>query len=902
MSLRATAGSAAIREASRDGRSPTWRSSSILLRRSTPRNDTRDNPDNLNAAPLTQDPENDISEAVFREILLPEIEREVNHGKNFAPLRQIFHSMILATWYKRNMTGGMLGQVYANRNKIQGIQLRDKNMKEAVYQRYVEAFERGVYNYIREDFDETAQRVIPRKYFSGGISADHLKMQRVDVLEDLVASPVTVTFQDVGAAPVGKVIPSAEMKRRYARYSRKDKNILLGFMRDGAGKIQPVFSGSAEFKSHRRGLEFDGSLMRLIGGHWVPDREIRDIPLLFLGAGDGVRFDKVRKSADWPFLPDDLKEILDSGNLLVTAGPDARKSRYSLLMAVNLSGGPGREEGRSGVLMRDGMPVVIDIDGKEFVLEVKGVGNVDGGYDLKETKLLGGAKEIMLRGVGQVEETSGEWAGLESQRRTTRFSQGRTVRAVTDIWFSLDGRRQGYLLRLSPGSIRGSYSENDAFEFNRQGAAVTRMAYDLGRQMGERLGAGFVPSTHPENLVAVNSGEEYILTDYSDVLPIYSFPREIESEVYDLFELLESSLGSVDQIPGYGQYQGFDAFRVGLAEGLLASGLIAEVDLDIFGSLRNFLQIRDFLWQRSLAAHLYKARTVHGWTPSIINLIEEYPAGVEVSQEELERKARVRHAKNKQDLAEGRELWKGFLKGLRAEIALLEGTGFTREGFVAVSESEAARQDYAKDLASTGGRTSLGYSAIWSLWGSASVHIVYMLKHLQEEERFLSLVAESIDNELKGEVVWNLEIVRQRIAQLEAMTPYDYYLASLENPDFSRQMSLLPYFSKESSVSVQGRGEGLSSPVPSGEKIQTPGGIDLDAGHLDLRVQGQGDGLHPGGRGIQLFKDSDVEGFVPVIIHVAPPVNVPLFLNVSGRRDGPVPQHTSLDPQLSLVP
>jgi len=116
----------------------------------------------------------DISSEIIREVLISEIEREVNEGKNFANLRQIFNSMILATWYKQNLRGSLLGQVYVNQNKVNGIDLEDKQIKEKIYNQYLEAFEKGVYNYIKEDYDEATQQIIPRKYFSGGFAGDKL--------------------------------------------------------------------------------------------------------------------------------------------------------------------------------------------------------------------------------------------------------------------------------------------------------------------------------------------------------------------------------------------------------------------------------------------------------------------------------------------------------------------------------------------------------------------------------------------------------------------------------------------------------------------------------------------------------------------------------------------------------
>ncbi len=110
-----------------------------------------------------------VSADIVREILLPEIEREVNEGKNFANLRQMYNSMLLATWYKKNFQASVLSHIYANQNKVEGIDLKDTRIKEKIYDQYVKAFKKGVYNYIKEDVDSVTKEVIPRKYFSGGI-------------------------------------------------------------------------------------------------------------------------------------------------------------------------------------------------------------------------------------------------------------------------------------------------------------------------------------------------------------------------------------------------------------------------------------------------------------------------------------------------------------------------------------------------------------------------------------------------------------------------------------------------------------------------------------------------------------------------------------------------------------
>ncbi|VAX37668.1 hypothetical protein MNBD_UNCLBAC01-1660 [hydrothermal vent metagenome] len=112
---------------------------------------------------------NDLSSKVVRDILLPEIEREVNEGETFAKLRQIYNAMVLATWYKANLKKSLLGQVYVDQNKIEGIDVEDKKIAKKIYNQYMEALKKGVYNYTREDYDPASRQIIEREYFSGGM-------------------------------------------------------------------------------------------------------------------------------------------------------------------------------------------------------------------------------------------------------------------------------------------------------------------------------------------------------------------------------------------------------------------------------------------------------------------------------------------------------------------------------------------------------------------------------------------------------------------------------------------------------------------------------------------------------------------------------------------------------------
>ncbi|MCX5681190.1 MAG: hypothetical protein NT079_02765, partial [Candidatus Omnitrophica bacterium] len=151
-------------------------------------------------------PSDKLTSQIVREVLIPEIEKEVNNGKVFANLRQIVNSMILATWYKKTLKDSLLGQVYADKNKIKGLQgqritgIKESQSQESekssfaedgsasggnpstlessdsqsdvqsIYNQYLETFKKGVFNFIRVEKDVASGKNIPRKYFSGGIS------------------------------------------------------------------------------------------------------------------------------------------------------------------------------------------------------------------------------------------------------------------------------------------------------------------------------------------------------------------------------------------------------------------------------------------------------------------------------------------------------------------------------------------------------------------------------------------------------------------------------------------------------------------------------------------------------------------------------------------------------------
>ncbi len=150
-----------------------------------------------------------ISQQTIREIMLPVLEKEVNEGKNFAQLRQVFSGMILATWYKKALKESLLGKIYADKAKVRGVTQPDPKTNEAIYRQYLQAFKKGVYNYIKEDEDRYTHQSIPRKYFAGGIANKTLAVMDTAQVSQPVIKRDVIDAGDIDAA-MADLDPNAE--------------------------------------------------------------------------------------------------------------------------------------------------------------------------------------------------------------------------------------------------------------------------------------------------------------------------------------------------------------------------------------------------------------------------------------------------------------------------------------------------------------------------------------------------------------------------------------------------------------------------------------------------------------------------------------------------------------------
>lgn len=106
---------------------------------------------------------------LLKNILVPVLEKEVNEGDEFVILRQMYHALILAFWYKSRLTGSDFSGQYFDQNHVKGLDTADTDLKETVYQSYLKLFAMGQTSVLQEAYDPAAQQVITRRFQTGGI-------------------------------------------------------------------------------------------------------------------------------------------------------------------------------------------------------------------------------------------------------------------------------------------------------------------------------------------------------------------------------------------------------------------------------------------------------------------------------------------------------------------------------------------------------------------------------------------------------------------------------------------------------------------------------------------------------------------------------------------------------------
>ncbi|MCX5695490.1 MAG: hypothetical protein NTW18_02340 [Candidatus Omnitrophica bacterium] len=168
---------------------------------------------------------NEYSSELIRELIIPKLTKEVNSSKRYAPLRQVYYSLILARWFKLRFSGktGTYASLINTRN-LTNLISKDSWSKTDYFKQYQKSFSEGEYN-IQEPVRTPTGQVI-RSYFSGGIDVASSAINTQNGVSNLKAAlplslfsrtgviiggnaarPFSVNLQPVVAASVGAASP-----------------------------------------------------------------------------------------------------------------------------------------------------------------------------------------------------------------------------------------------------------------------------------------------------------------------------------------------------------------------------------------------------------------------------------------------------------------------------------------------------------------------------------------------------------------------------------------------------------------------------------------------------------------------------------------------------------------------
>ncbi len=117
---------------------------------------------------------NEYSSELIRKTIIPKLIKEVNSSKRYAPLRQVYYSLILAQWFKQRFKGlspqGTVPIYIAliDRKNLNGLTSKQPWSKTTYFNAYKTSFQQGEYNIKEPRYTPYGQTI--KSYMSGGIA------------------------------------------------------------------------------------------------------------------------------------------------------------------------------------------------------------------------------------------------------------------------------------------------------------------------------------------------------------------------------------------------------------------------------------------------------------------------------------------------------------------------------------------------------------------------------------------------------------------------------------------------------------------------------------------------------------------------------------------------------------
>lgn len=121
---------------------------------------------------------NEYSSVLIRRLILPDLTRELNSAERYAPLRQVYYSLILAQWFKSRYANqpGEFSKIIDSK-VLSGLSSEEEWSTYTYFKEYEISFKEGEYNFKEPHYSQFGQ--VMRSYFSGGVAFEDLKGRQV---------------------------------------------------------------------------------------------------------------------------------------------------------------------------------------------------------------------------------------------------------------------------------------------------------------------------------------------------------------------------------------------------------------------------------------------------------------------------------------------------------------------------------------------------------------------------------------------------------------------------------------------------------------------------------------------------------------------------------------------------
>ena len=233
-------------------------------------------------------------------------------------------------------------------------------------------------------------------------------------------------------------------------------------------------------------------------------------------------------------IPGHLNQILTSGQLFMTTGPDSIQStEFAVLMHVQES---KQDMARGGVLLQRASnelgwePVLITFRNQSFLIELKGVGSPQGGYRSYHERTQAGTTKTHIRLTGGLlrDSMENEFKNLMSVQSHYDFNlPGILPLACIGFDYMADDNslELGMLMRLTRSNIRYSYDTFGSFSVKVNSKTLYTSFSNQNKQL---LSIGLRHQNLTANNLVYYNNETYVVTDYEELTSIYQSPTSLD--------------------------------------------------------------------------------------------------------------------------------------------------------------------------------------------------------------------------------------------------------------------------------------------------------------------------------------------------------------------------------------